>query len=120
MLVQKASLAYLLIGQAKATYWINQVSGYDSLPQCAETPVSTIVRDMVYGCGDGGEATSYACFCTESSRRFRDMIATHVAITCSDEQKQAVASATSLYNEYCQLGKRGPATSGLPDVATSS
>lgn len=46
--------------------FINSLPEYSVLPACAERPLSTIVRDMRYGCGDGKQTTSYSCFCTDS------------------------------------------------------
>ncbi|KPM41204.1 hypothetical protein AK830_g5336 [Neonectria ditissima] len=48
--------ALLLVRQTKATQWLNSLDGYDSLPACAEALISSIARDMVSGCGDGGRS----------------------------------------------------------------
>ncbi|KAK1984167.1 hypothetical protein LZ30DRAFT_780037 [Colletotrichum cereale] len=106
-----------LLHQAAAVYFVNQLDGYDSLPLCAEPPVSSIVRDMVAGCGDGGRSTSYSCFCTASSDRFRDMIASSVARRCGGPGPE-VASATSLFGAYCQLDKPDLATATTPEAST--
>lgn len=94
------------LGQAMAatTYWLNQASGYSALPTCAEIPISAIVRGMVSGCGDNKSATSYSCFCTASSSEFQSIIATSVAEECGSSGAQ-VASATSVFHEYCLMGK---------------
>ncbi|KAL0782209.1 hypothetical protein CaCOL14_000115 [Colletotrichum acutatum] len=102
----------LLLGsfrQAHATYYLNQADGYDSLPSCAEQPISSIVRDMVAGCGDGGKTTSYSCFCTASSDRFREIIATSVAKNCGRSGVE-VESATSVFDAYCQMEKTDKVT----------
>lgn len=95
-------ISLLLVVQVRATFWLNQLDSYDSLPYCAEGPISSIVRDMVSGCGDGGRTTSYSCFCTRSSSSFVQIIATAVAKECSHWGTE-VSSATGIFNEYCQL-----------------
>jgi hypothetical protein len=107
----------LLASQARATFWLNQLDSYDSLPYCAEGPISSIVRDMVSGCGDGGRATSYSCFCTRSSSRFESIIATAVAKECSHWGTEA-SSATSIFHEYCQLGNGVLASTAVEDLPT--
>lgn len=62
--------------------YLDEVPAYWQLPACALTPVSTVVRDMSRGCGDGGRLTSYACFCTASHRKARWDISTAVAARC--------------------------------------
>ncbi|VUC29903.1 unnamed protein product [Clonostachys rosea] len=110
----------LLVRQATAAYWINQLANYSSLPVCAEGPISTIVRGMVKGCGDGGRGTSYSCFCTKSSSTFKGLIASSVAEECSGTGT-AVASATALFEEYCSLGiKQASATTTGSDTKTST
>jgi hypothetical protein len=110
----------LLVRQATAAYWINQLDNYSSLPVCAEGPISTIVRGMVKGCGDGGRATSYSCFCTKSSSAFKDLIASSVEKACSGTGSEVV-SATALFEEYCSLGiKQTSATTTGSDATTSS
>ncbi|CAG9975166.1 unnamed protein product [Clonostachys byssicola] len=110
----------LLVRQATATYWINQLDNYSSLPVCAEGPISTIVRGMVKGCGDGGRATSYSCFCTQSSSAFKDLIASSVEKECSGTGSEVV-SATVLFEEYCSLGiKQTSATTTGSDATTST
>ncbi|KAH9232903.1 hypothetical protein K456DRAFT_36923 [Colletotrichum gloeosporioides 23] len=88
----------------EAVYYLDQADGYSALPSCAEVPISSIVRDMVSGCGDGGRTTSYSCFCTASSDRFSNIIATAVAKNCGQSNVE-VASATQVFDAYCQLGK---------------
>ncbi|KAK7397685.1 hypothetical protein QQX98_012949 [Neonectria punicea] len=109
----------LLVGQAKATYWLNSLDSYNSLPVCAEAPISSIVRDMVSGCGDGGRLTSYSCFCTRSSKAFQNIIATAVSKECSHSGSE-VASATSIFHEYCQLGNSDDATTTEEVVEAST
>ncbi|CAH0023201.1 unnamed protein product [Clonostachys rhizophaga] len=110
----------ILVRQATAAYWINQLDNYSSLPLCAEGPISTIVRGMVKGCGDGGRATSYSCFCTKSSSAFKDLIASSVGKECSGTGSE-VASATALFEEYCSLGiKQTSATTTGSDATTST
>ncbi|KAK1728686.1 uncharacterized protein BDZ83DRAFT_608911 [Colletotrichum acutatum] len=112
----------LLLGsfrQAHATYYLNQADGYDSLPSCAEQPISSIVRDMVAGCGDGGKTTSYSCFCTASSDRFREIIATSVAKNCGRSGVE-VESATSVFDAYCQMEKTDKVTTSATELTSTS
>ncbi|KAK7916949.1 hypothetical protein PG985_010557 [Apiospora marii] len=76
----------------KTRVYLDEAPGYWQLPACALTPISTIVRDMSKGCGDGGRLTSYACFCTESRRKARWDISTEVAAQCGGG---AAASASA-------------------------
>ncbi|KAF7549878.1 hypothetical protein G7Z17_g6079 [Cylindrodendrum hubeiense] len=111
--------ALLLVGPVHATYWVNQLDEYDSLPVCAEGPVSSIVRDMVSGCGDGGRSTSYSCFCTRSSQEFNDIIATAVSKECKHSGAE-VNSATSIFHDYCQLGNEGTSTTVVEVEASTT
>ena len=81
------------------TIWMNQVSGYSSLPPCAITPVSVIVRDMSYGCGDNNAVTSQDCFCTASSSHFSSLISKAVAGQCSEGVQEN--NAVGVFNRYC-------------------
>ncbi|KAK8070778.1 hypothetical protein PG997_010981 [Apiospora hydei] len=76
----------------KTRVYLDEAPGYLQLPACAVTPISTIVRDMSKGCGDGGRLTSYTCFCTDSYRKARWDISTEIAASCS---RDAAASASS-------------------------
>ncbi|KAF5523398.1 hypothetical protein CGCA056_v005778 [Colletotrichum aenigma] len=58
---------------------------------------------------DGGRTTSYSCFCTASSDGFSNIIATAVAKNCGQLSAE-VASATQVFDAYCQLGKADEAT----------
>ncbi|SPJ73216.1 uncharacterized protein FTOL_02946 [Fusarium torulosum] len=107
----------LLASKARATFWLNQLDSYDSLPYCAEGPISSIVRDMISGCGDGGRTTSYSCFCTRSSSRFESIIPTAVAKECSHWGSEA-SSAMSIFHEYCQLGNGVLASTAVEDLPT--
>ncbi|KAK1847625.1 hypothetical protein CCHR01_09717 [Colletotrichum chrysophilum] len=102
-------VGFWILEHAEAVYYLDQADGYSALPSCAEVPISSIVRDMVSGCGDGGRTTSYSCFCTESSDRFSNIIATAVAKNCGQSNVE-VASATQVFDAYCQLGKADAAT----------
>ncbi|OBT99786.1 hypothetical protein VE01_02089 [Pseudogymnoascus verrucosus] len=83
--------------------YINQVPEYSQLPACAEVPLSTIVRNMVSGCGDNHQTTSYGCFCVSSSAKFDRVIGTAVASRCTDSPQEAAASALSVFDNYCHL-----------------
>ncbi|KAF2241099.1 hypothetical protein BU26DRAFT_525307 [Trematosphaeria pertusa] len=84
--------------------FINQVPEYSLLSQCAETEVSTIVRDMAYGCGDDSRTTSFACFCYDSSAKFSGMIGRHVQTACTTDGTQNT-SVVEVFSSYCQLGQ---------------
>ncbi|RBR06160.1 uncharacterized protein FIESC28_11175 [Fusarium coffeatum] len=112
-------ISLLLFAQVKAVFWLNQLDSYDSLPYCAEGPISSIVRDMVSGCGDAGRTTSYSCFCTRSSSSFAQIIATAVAKECSHWGTE-VSSATSIFHEYCQLGGAGQQTIATTELTTAT
>lgn len=83
--------------------FINSFPEYSALPACAEHPLSTIVRDMVNGCGDDQKTTSYSCFCTDSSSYFASVISTKVASDCLPETTTAVAEALEVFDMYCGL-----------------
>ncbi|KAF5506368.1 hypothetical protein CGCS363_v004049 [Colletotrichum siamense] len=102
-------VCFWILDHVEAVYYLDQAAGYSALPSCAEVPISSIVRDMVSGCGDGGRTTSYSCFCTASSDRFSNLIATAVAKNCGQSSSE-VASATQVFDAYCQLGKADAAT----------
>lgn len=112
-----SSIAFTLSGlamaahaqQATSTYYINQVPAYSSLSSCAVKPLSTIVRDMSSGCGDGGAYTSFNCFCTSSSSTMDWIIETAVLNNCGTMSANAstasayAASALKVFSSYCQL-----------------
>lgn len=102
-------VGFWILEHVEAVYYLDQADGYSALPSCAEVPISSIVRDMVSGCGDGGRTISYSCFCTASSDRFSNLIATAVAKNCGQSNAE-VASATQVFDAYCQLGKTDAAT----------
>lgn len=83
--------------------FINQVQEYSSLSPCPEAALSTVVRDMYSGCGDGGKTTSYSCFCTASSSQFASIISTAVMKACNSSSN-AASSAAQVFDAYCQLG----------------
>ena len=90
--------------------YINTISGYSQLSSCATYPLSTIVRDMKLGCGDGGRLTSYACFCTSSSSRMSANIAAEVPGRCNalgnatSLASAQAKSANAVFHSYCLLG----------------
>ncbi|KAJ5899640.1 hypothetical protein N7495_004384 [Penicillium taxi] len=98
----------LLFGSAAhasgaTSVFINQVVEYANLSPCAAQPVSTIVRDMENGCGDGGKTTSLSCFCFQSSAHFASVISKSVALNCNESDSQ-VTTALDVFDEYCSLG----------------
>jgi hypothetical protein len=116
-----ALLGYSSIAWAQSIY-INQVSAYSDLDSCAEPPLSTVVRDMYSGCGDGGRLTSYSCFCTASSEKFASIISTAVLKACPGSTDDA-DSATSVFSAYCQLGAvltTATSTNESPSAMTSN
>ncbi|KAK8067804.1 hypothetical protein PG996_006916 [Apiospora saccharicola] len=80
----------------KTRVYLDEVPAYWQLPACALTPISTIVRDMSKGCGDGGRLTSYACFCTESHRKARWDISTEISAQCSAAKSSAGMMARTI------------------------
>lgn len=104
--------------------FINQIPEYNALSGCAETEVSTIVRNMDFGCGDEGRTTSFACFCYASSSKFTSMIGKHVSTACTDDPSQSL-SALAVFSSYCRLGEVSGVTMDLSTptgfiVSTSS
>jgi hypothetical protein len=99
-----AAFATLASASGATKIFINQIPEYASLAKCAEPELSTIVRNMYYGCGDGSKTTSYACFCYESSSKFSNMIESHVSTACSEDGSQATL-AVQVFSDYCQLGE---------------
>ncbi|KAK8005683.1 hypothetical protein PG990_011720 [Apiospora arundinis] len=117
----------------KTSIYLDKAPGYWQLPACAMTPISTIVRDMYKGCGDGGHLTSYTCFCTDSYFKARWDISTDIASSCSRDNsnhpatvsiaasamsattvsasdsvlpfpRAAVQSALGVFEAYCDVG----------------
>jgi hypothetical protein len=99
--------------------YINKIPSYSSLSACALNPISSIVRDMVSGCGDGSLTTSYACFCYTSSTDFTHIISTAVVENCTQAtptpQMQA-SSAVKVFSSCCQLGSQ----LGYPSASATS
>lgn len=95
-----SSLSTAVAQQTKV--WINVVPQYSQLASCAVGPISTIVRGMAAGCGDGGAYTSYSCFCSASSSYYNDLIATSVSKQCSGTVSDVV-SAVAVFQSYCEL-----------------
>ncbi|RDW57817.1 hypothetical protein BP5796_12618 [Coleophoma crateriformis] len=117
-------LLYISSVQASSptTYYIDKVPAYSDLPTCAVEPLSSIVRGMVSGCGDGQKYTSYSCFCSSQSSRFNSIIYSKVAQNCSGDTTDA-SSAADVFHSYCLLGANAAATAtaGLNgSVPTSS
>lgn len=98
------SLSLLVIGAVAQHVFIDNIQpAYDNLPACAEVPLSTLIRDMVSGCGDGGRMTSFSCFCTQRSTDFVEMISTEVVSHCTQSEKALASSAVSVFHSYCGL-----------------
>jgi hypothetical protein len=100
------SLARTAASSGPTSIFIDKIPEYALLATCAEHELSTIVRDMKYGCGDGGGSTytSFACFCYESSAKFSSMIGAHVATQCPDDASQNTM-ALQVFSSYCEVGQ---------------
>ncbi|KFA52338.1 hypothetical protein S40293_10414 [Stachybotrys chartarum IBT 40293] len=87
----------------------NVQPGYADLSACADLPLSTLVRDMMSGCGDDQMTTSFSCFCGRNSTDFVTVISTDVESHCTEEDEDAGAQATAaveVFNSYCHLTPR--------------
>jgi hypothetical protein len=100
--------------------FINDFPEYTALPACAEHPLSTIVRDMVNGCGDNGKTTSYNCFCTESSSHFTSVISTEVGSSCLPQTTTAVEQAVRVFDLYCAKGADSAVTTNGTSIIVIS
>jgi hypothetical protein len=58
LLVAFTSIA---VASGPTSIFIDQIEKYALLATCAELELSTIVRNMEWGCGDGGSLQSFAC-----------------------------------------------------------
>lgn len=128
-----SSLTYLLaaplavlaansgVSSVKATsIFIDTVTGYDELSTCAENALSTIVRAQSSGCGDGGQLTSYTCFCTDSSSVFSSLITAAVSESCSSSiWSDQASSAISVFDGYCALGSPSDASTTVAGMSRS-
>ncbi|CZR52867.1 uncharacterized protein PAC_02744 [Phialocephala subalpina] len=88
-------VAFHAMAQGNITY-IDQVPGYASLPTCAESQLSIIVRDMSSGCG---ASSSYGCFCSTRYATMNTIIATAVYSDCHDGAD--ANSAVAVFADYC-------------------
>ncbi|CAN9120688.1 unnamed protein product [Alternaria alternata] len=91
------ALANIVATSGPTSIFIDQIDEYALLATCAELELSTIVRDMKYGCGDGGDV------CYESSAKFSSMIGAHVATECPDDPSQNT-TALGVFSSYCEIG----------------
>jgi hypothetical protein len=105
-LLPSSILITLVAFSSAQSIFINKVPDYSSLPSCAEIPLSTIVRNMEQGCGDGGKTTSYSCFCTASSAMFSSKISKAVASECASATA-GVGEALDVFHSYCAMGANG-------------
>lgn len=89
----------------KTKNYIDTISGYNELSECAVSVLSTVVRDENSGCQDTYALTSYTCFCTDSSSFFSNVISRDVVSGCdSSVAAPQVTSALSVFDAYCALG----------------
>jgi hypothetical protein len=92
--------------------FITTVDGFAELSQCAQSALSTIVVDQKSGCDDGGQATSWGCFCTEgeNSSQYSGLVVQDVLTACGQQGGQGqVQLAEQVFNGYCQLGLKSNA-----------
>lgn len=59
------ALANIVATSGPTSIFIDQIDEYALLATCAELELSTIVRDMKYGCGDGGDGAFQSFTCCE-------------------------------------------------------
>lgn len=90
--------------QRPTPIYLDLVPGYSNLSSCAVTPLSTLIREMWNGCGDGGALTSYSCFCTDSYSKFGWDISTAIISTCGLSMTAQVTSAVAVFSTYCASG----------------
>lgn len=89
----------------KTKNYIDTISGYNELSECAVSVLSAVVRDENSGCQDTYALTSYTCFCTDSSSFFSNVISRDVVSGCdSSVAAPQVTSALSVFDAYCALG----------------
>lgn len=89
----------------KTKNYIDTISGYNELSECAVSVLSTVVRDENSGCQDTYALTSYTCFCTDSSSFISNVISRDVVSGCdSSVAAPQVTSALSVFDAYCALG----------------
>jgi len=100
--------------------YIDVVPGYKNLSTCAQAPLSSLVRGMQNGCGDGSDLTSYSCFCTDSYSKFSWDISTAVGANCgpSSNAQAQITSAVGVFEEYCAYGTTQ--LEAVPAVLTTS
>ncbi|KAK5651887.1 hypothetical protein OQA88_11546 [Cercophora sp. LCS_1] len=101
--------------------YIDLVPGYKNLSICAEYPLSTMVRNMWNGCGDGSQLTSFSCFCTDSYSKFSWDISTAVVAGCDKDVGAAQAtSAVGVFHSYCANGTTQLSTAALATTTSSN
>lgn len=66
-LILAASGLLSSVSARKTSIYIDQIPLYSKLPECAEKPLSAIVRAQSSGCGDSQQLTSFSCFCLDQS-----------------------------------------------------
>jgi hypothetical protein len=119
-------LLQALSGSSKAepakptSIYLDLVPGYKSLSECAEFPLSTLIRNMWNGCGDNSDLTSYSCFCTDSFSKFSWDISTAIVSSCGSGLGAAQAtSAVSVFHNYCANGTTQLTTVAVATAASS-
>ena len=111
-------VAHMSFASEQVKLFINQLPGYSSLADCAVFQVSTIVRNMEDGCGDGSKTTSYNSFCHTSSSYFSSFIGSNVEKACATDSLDFQKSlAAELFDNYYHLGDN--LTSSMHDFYSS-
>jgi hypothetical protein len=98
------ALAIMAAASGPTSIFIDKIEEYALLATCAELELSSIVRNMEYGCGGHSEYESFACFCYESSAKFSSIIGAHVATKCPDDPSQNT-TALEVFSSYCEIGQ---------------
>jgi len=112
LIISLFSLIPSTLASGPTSIFIDQVPDYAALSDCAESELRTIVRGMAFGCGDGDQTTSFACFCYASSAKFSSMIDKHVRTACEQDDPTQTFSALAVFHSYCQLGEAVMAQTG--------
>lgn len=90
---------YLVFSVSAQSIFINEVPAYSSLDQCAEAPLSTIVRDMYSGCSDNSHTTSFNCVWSSSSSTMNEIITSAILSRCPNAVGDA-SSALDVFASY--------------------
>jgi len=98
------ALASIAATSGPTSIFIDKISEYSLLAECAEDKLSAIVRGMSSGCGGPKTYESFACFCLQSSPKYSSMIGAHVATNCPSDPSQNT-TALQVFSSYCAIGQ---------------